>query len=232
MKEAYYFSHDSNARNDLRVVKLRRLHGLAGVGLFWCVVEMLREADEYKLPQENIPDICFELRVEEDVFQSLFDCGLLERDEIYFWSNSLINRMKKREEISKKRAEIGRRGGYAKQKGSNSQAITKETPGIKGKESKGKESIYPQSADVVKQHLESDYGKNPSKYNILKLKDMEYVAELYFNDRSSKEWSSGECPIRRWQFDAVNYAVKCDSNGGFPRRNKTLKKQIEELPDL
>jgi hypothetical protein len=232
MKEAYYFSHDSNARNDLKMVKLRRLHGLEGVGLFWCVVEMLREANDYMLPLETIPDICYELRITEEVFGSLFECELLTKNDTHFYTESLINRMKKREEISKLRAEVGKKGGLAKQTPSKTEANAKQEVSIKGKESKGKENIYPQSSEEVKTFLEHDFGMNASKYIRLKADDMAYVAELYFNDRSSKDWHNGDKPIRKWQFDARNYAVKCDSNGGFERRHKTLREEIEELPDL
>jgi len=65
-KDAYYFSHDSNARNDPRMIKLRRMGGLETVGLFWCVIEMLRESENYQLPVDTIDDICYELRCGTD----------------------------------------------------------------------------------------------------------------------------------------------------------------------
>jgi len=148
MKEAYYFSHDSNARNDLKMVKLRRLCGLEGIGLFWCVVEMLREADRYKLSIDVISSICFELRVDEKIFENLFECELLKKNGSYFYTESLLKRMKKREKISKIRAKVGKIGGGMSNKKttSKSQAIAeqslakiKQLPSIKGKERKGKE---------------------------------------------------------------------------------------------
>jgi hypothetical protein len=147
MKEAYYFSHDSNARNDLKMVKLRRLHGLEGVGLFWCVVEMLREANDYMLPLETIPDICYELRITEEVFGSLFECELLTKNDTHFYTESLINRMKKREEISKLRAEVGKKGGLAKQTPSKTEANAKQEVSIKGKERKGNKSKVKEKKD-------------------------------------------------------------------------------------
>lgn len=106
-KDAYYFPHDSNARNDLKIVKLRSMDGLAGVGLYWCVIEMLREADEYKLLLSDIDVICFELRCKKEQFQNLFICELLDTNDTHFWANSLNRRMAKIAEISNKRRLAG-----------------------------------------------------------------------------------------------------------------------------
>jgi hypothetical protein len=125
-KDAYYFSHDSNARNDLKIVKLRQSLGLEGYGLYWCVIEMLRESSKYELPIEDIPPICFELRIDEEKFKKLFDCELLFKGKKMFYSKSLKNRMLRLDEIKQKRKIAGAKGGKckanAKQMLSNSEA--------------------------------------------------------------------------------------------------------------
>ena len=114
MKDAYWLQHDSNARNDLKMVKLRKACGLEGVGLFWCVVEMLREANGYKLPIEDIESICYDLRTDEKVFEKLFESGLLVKKNKIFFSESLLKRMERLDEIKNKRSESGRIGGQIK----------------------------------------------------------------------------------------------------------------------
>jgi len=135
-KDAYYFSHDSNARNDVRMIKLRRMGGLESVGLYWCVIEMLREAEGYELPIETIEDICYELRVDSGKFELLFICELLIQDDSIFYSNSLKNRMVRLDEIREKRAIAGQKGG--KMKANAKQMLSNKS---KVKESKVKE-IY------------------------------------------------------------------------------------------
>lgn len=49
-KEAYYFSHDTNARNDPKILALRDNWGVEGYGIYWVLIEMLRESNDYKLP--------------------------------------------------------------------------------------------------------------------------------------------------------------------------------------
>ena len=46
-KDAYYFPHDSNARQDVKILKLRIKHGWAGYGLYWGIIEALRDQDNY-----------------------------------------------------------------------------------------------------------------------------------------------------------------------------------------
>jgi len=113
-KDAYYFSHDSNARNDVRMIKLRRMGGLESIGLYWCVIEMLREAEQYELPIDTIDDICYEFRIDAAKFEILFISELLIQDEDIFYSNSLKNRMVRLDEIKEKRAIAGQKGGKAK----------------------------------------------------------------------------------------------------------------------
>ncbi len=113
-KDAYWFKHDSNARSDVRLVKLRRKAGLEGVGLFWCVIEMLRESENYELRTEAIEDIAYDLRTTKEVFDELFDCELLVKDELYFYSNSLKGRMVEHDAVKEKRRIAGAKGGKAK----------------------------------------------------------------------------------------------------------------------
>lgn len=50
-------------RNDVKVIKLRRQLGLEGYGLYWCLIEMLRDTPDYKLPIDAVDDIAFSLNI-------------------------------------------------------------------------------------------------------------------------------------------------------------------------
>ena len=56
-KDAYYFPHDSNARNDQRLMKVRMKYGMKGYGIYFGIIEILREQCEYTLtfndPENN-----------------------------------------------------------------------------------------------------------------------------------------------------------------------------------
>ena len=40
-KETFYFSHDYNARNDIKIKRLIVAHGYEGYGIFWALIEDL-----------------------------------------------------------------------------------------------------------------------------------------------------------------------------------------------
>ena len=95
IKEARYFSHDSNARIDDKILALRMKHGWAGYGLFWAIIEKLRESTDYTYPKDY-EIIAYDLRSDTGIIKSIIeDFGLFEisdKQNIFF-SKSLIRRM-------------------------------------------------------------------------------------------------------------------------------------------
>ncbi len=139
MKETFYFSHDYNAREDAKIQNMMCELGWEGYGLYWAVIEKLAEAGG-KLCIKDTKGIAFALRVEEQkIVLLLNDFELFCKNETEFWSNRLLDHIKKRDNLSKTRAKIGKIGGKAnaKQLLSKSQANEKQ---IEAKESKVKES--------------------------------------------------------------------------------------------
>jgi hypothetical protein len=127
-KDAYYFSHDYNARNDIKIKALRRKYGMEGYGRWWVTVELLREQSEFKLP---LDEFIFETLAEEygttseEAKTFILDCcdkfNLFVHDSEYFWSQSLLIRMERMQNIREKRAEAGRRSAEARQKKKDNQ---------------------------------------------------------------------------------------------------------------
>ena len=103
-----YFPHDSNARNDERLVKVRMQHGPAGYGVYFMLVERLREDQEYmSVVDYNL--IAYDLRIDASLAKSIIrNFGLFaftvdpERGEC-FYSESLRQRMARKDEITAKR---------------------------------------------------------------------------------------------------------------------------------
>lgn len=112
MKDAYYFTHDCNARNDVKVLKLRRILGSSGYGIFWMIIEVLRETKDYKLPLSAVKDLSFDFREPEEVILSIInDFDLFKIDgNHFFFSESLSKRMLALDVKRKKLSEAGKRG--------------------------------------------------------------------------------------------------------------------------
>lgn len=129
-KDSYWFRHDSNARNDPKMSRLLMLGGQAAKGSFWDVVEILRESDGYKIPLEELPAIEYACRFPGDAIDQMVESRLLKRSDTHVWSESLMRRMKRLDEIRGKRREAGSKGGRARaanaeQGDGNSQAPAK-----------------------------------------------------------------------------------------------------------
>lgn len=141
MKEAYYFSHDSNARTDEKILPVRAKHGAKGYGIYFMIIEMLRDATGYKL-QCDYSAIAYELHeAVEDVEDVVKNYDLFKIKDGYFWSESFLERMKKKEQKSRKARESAlKRWGVTEEKDANAMQTHSEGNAIKerkGKERKG-----------------------------------------------------------------------------------------------
>jgi len=151
MKDAYYFSHDGNARNDPKILMLRAEYKAAGYAHYFMILEMMREAHDYKLP---LPFICQSIAIvinETPEFTDKFICrccdlGLFIKDTKYLLSESLLRRMDIKENLSKSRSESGRLGAMARWQNNSKVMAVKES---KGKESKGKTTTTSASEAAV-----------------------------------------------------------------------------------
>lgn len=100
MKKTYYFQHDYNARNDPKLQALMIKYGLAGIGAFWCIVEMLYEQDG-TLPITSISSIAYTLHADEEMLKNIVcKMDLFECNKKFFWSRSVRKRLGIINEIS------------------------------------------------------------------------------------------------------------------------------------
>lgn len=128
-----YFSHDADARNDSKILRLRMRHGMEGYGVYFAILERLRMEGDYQ-SQADYDMIAFDLRCDAELVRSVVeDFGLfqLADDGQTFYSDSFNRRMTLKDDITKKRSESGRRGASNRwqAKDKNEAAETAETAG-------------------------------------------------------------------------------------------------------
>lgn len=169
IKDAYYFSHDSNAIIDPKILDMRADYGLEGYGLYWVIIEMLRSQIDYRLEFDKSTYRAIKTlsNTSIDVQQYIYDCiyefDLLELDGDHFYSQSLLRRMehwddaKKNKKARAKKAANARWGNAqaepddADADNKNAQAMHEQCTSSademqsdakerKGKEKKGKET--------------------------------------------------------------------------------------------
>ncbi|GEM_PF-1277322 len=112
MKEAYYFSHDSNASQDEKILNLRADCGWEGYGIYWAIIERLRDTEGHRYALTSIKGLAASLGVKTATLTEIIkNYSLFDNDGDYFWSNSLIDRMKiveaKREDSRQKGIKSG-----------------------------------------------------------------------------------------------------------------------------
>jgi len=122
-KDAYWFRHDANARNDPKMCKLLMVGGQAAKGCFWDLIEILRETENYELKMDEIPAIEFQCRFIENAVQQMIDCELLRTNGVVIWSQSLKDRMEHLDAIKEKRRQAGKLGGEAKAKATSNKVV-------------------------------------------------------------------------------------------------------------
>tara|TARA_Y100001963_G_scaffold100401_1_gene138205 strand:+ start:952 stop:1824 length:873 start_codon:yes stop_codon:yes gene_type:complete len=239
MKDAYYFSHDSNARNDQRLMKLRMKYGPEGYGIYFMIIEILRDTENYTLHIDDIESICFDLRAEkEKVLDILKNYNLFVFDGDFFYSKSLSRRMEKLDKIKEKRRESGKLGGKAKanikQVPSKSLASAKQVKESKVKKSKVKKSKVEYNMEGFKNQVfeyQSQYDKDMLEEFI------EYWTEpnksqTKMRYEQEKTWDTGR-RLRRWSNTNFNKNIspssKFQQNGKLDEeisnRHKNLAKQ-------
>lgn len=94
-KDAYYFSHDSNAKDDPKCVLLIEQLGAEGYGIFWILIETLRDQPNYKYPLALIPAIARRYNTTAEKMKTVvMQYGLFQiEDDKFFFSDSLNRRM-------------------------------------------------------------------------------------------------------------------------------------------
>lgn len=114
-KDSYYFSHDSNARNDIKIIRLRRALGMEGYGIYFSLIEILREQESFKLPIESLTDIAFELHTsDEKVRAVVLSYDLFAIEDERFFSARLLRSMDRFQEKKAKLSAAGKAGVLAK----------------------------------------------------------------------------------------------------------------------
>ena len=94
-----YFNHDSTARLDIRVIKLRSKLGYEGYGVFWAVLELLF-TEENKLCIEDYDSLAFGLQCDPKILKQVIeDFDLFVLEDGCFYSRRLNNHI---EEINNK----------------------------------------------------------------------------------------------------------------------------------
>ena len=220
-KDAYYFSHDSNAHTDPKILKLRMALGWEGYGIYWAIIENLRNQETYCICESEFMFLTLSLAIDEaklkQMLSKCLDVKLLEISEGKVFSPSLLRRMERADEIRNKRKIAGAKGGKAK---ANAKATLKQNPSIKGKERKEKEIKEDKKTKPKKEFVP------PTFQEFLKYctdEGFSNIAERAFKGYEAGDWHDAQGKkVLRWKQKL--------QNGWFKSDNKDTDQQQPEQP--
>ena len=173
-KDTYYFSHDVNASTDPKIVAMESEFGVISYAWWWKLIEKLASSEDYRLPFKKYTFIALDKELgilnenerplnenerplnenERTFFCSnksflfvnslIYDFELLECDDEYFWSPSLIRRQEERRSKFEKKQEQRRLAGIKsgearRKKGTKTNDCSTVVEQNEQKERKGKE---------------------------------------------------------------------------------------------
>lgn len=125
-RENIYFSHDANAMSDPKCMLLIEQLGMEGYGMFWGLIEMLRQQPNYRMSLLLIPALANRFKVSESKLKTVvvaYGLFIIENDE-FFFSKSLCDRMELMEEKKKQRSIAGKKAIEARWSKRNALPVT------------------------------------------------------------------------------------------------------------
>lgn len=246
MKDAYYFSHDSNAKDDPKCTFLIEQLGLEGYGIFWVLLETLRDQPEYRYPLALIPSIARKYNTTPDKVKAVVgNYGLFQVcDSEFFFSQSLVNRMDKWEISRNKRIEAGKRSGEVrrtisyKSEDTNIARTMLEHSSNNAELYKGKERKVEEKKEEVNTVSKKQVFTKPtqieiSEYLVTEKNFDDFYAQgfasKFFHYYESNGWKVGKNPMKSWR-SAVSLWVSKESDNKPKNglRNDSGKSLIEK----
>ena len=146
-KDAYYFSHDSNSQDDPKCMILIDQLGMEGYGIFWALIEKLRNETDYRLPIALTGSYAKRWGTSKEKVETVIkNYELFTVDDTHFFSERLCRSMQKKTESARNAANLRWSNNpdnqlvnsNAMQSHSKRNAVGMRNDAIKGKERKGK----------------------------------------------------------------------------------------------
>jgi hypothetical protein len=216
-KDAYYFSHDSNSQDDPKCMILIDQLGMEGYGIFWALIEKLRNETDYRLPIALTGSYAKRWGTSKEKVETVIkNYELFTVDDTHFFSERLCRSMQKKTESARNAANLRWSNNIdnqlananAMQTHSKGNAVGMRNDATKGKERKGKESKEKESkekeilyrdnislSENENQKLISEYGQDfiDACYDLLS----SYKIEKSYKTKSDY------LTVKRWVIDAV-----------------------------
>lgn len=115
-KDTYWFRHDSNAKDDFKCMVLIEQLGCEGYGIFWILVETLREQKDYRYPFNLLGALARKYNTTQAKIETVVkEYGLFDIDiDTFFFSHSFNRRMENLDKVKEQRRIAGLKSGESR----------------------------------------------------------------------------------------------------------------------
>jgi len=211
MEVKEYLRHDYKARTHPRLQRIMMKYGMEGVGLYWCLIEMMYE-QEGELLLSECETYAFALRMDaERIATFIRDSGAFEIDGDSIYSTTVTERLLERDEKSKKASKSA------------------QARWNKHKEANTMRTHTKRNASIVENSIEEDSKVEEEKRKRFTPPTVDEVFEL-MNDRNKSEyfvnyyqsngWKVGKTPMKDWRATVRNWQLK-DKEKSQPKTRDT-----------
>lgn len=144
-----WFKHDINAHEDIKIRKLKRMHGMAAYGVYWELVELMYSKGG-SLPEGSILDEIMLMGIQEDdaqdMMESFLDLELFRCNGGSWTSDRIEAEISTANSYKERMRELGRKGAEKRYSARQADGIAsaKRTPSARYSEKRGdkKENRY------------------------------------------------------------------------------------------
>ena len=217
-KDAYYFSHDSNAKDDPKCMLLIEELQLEGYGIYWLLVEVLREQENYKYPLRMVPVLARKFLTTKEKMLAViykYDLFVVENEE-FFYSESLNRRMGLMNDKREQARLAGKKSGEAR----------------RNKALEYKKEINATSTDVQQTFNDSSTDAEQLKESKVKESKLNEINEDYFTDEQKLKINKNYPNIDLFYYEERMKEYEIKKNKPYTNRvsglNTFVKRDVEQ----
>lgn len=237
-KDAYYFSHDANSQDDPKCMLLIDQLGMEGYGIFWALIERLRQEKEYKLPFAIVPSLARRWATSKEKVEVVIkNFGLFVILDDCFFSERLLRSMTEKTLNASKNAQ-SRWLKHAENQKINATAMQPHATAMqndaikvkekKVKESKVKDKLIIDKKDIFREfkHLRMTNAENEKLLNLgYSQADIIRTLESIENYKKNTNYVSMYLTAKKW-LENENKGVK---EGAVLHNLKQNQRLMDEL---
>ena len=194
MKQAFWFKHDENARNDEKILAVRAEFGWEGYAWYFALLEMMSEASDGQIHRVAMAGLSVGLGIPKDRLTAFIDfcvgVELLKEDNGSIYSGRMLSQKAQRQALS----QSGRAGAESRWKSKQEKASVSHENGQamatpmqrRGEEKREEQTTGGKLRDEITKHLSREECEidNPAAY----LSKLERETSWPAIERAWKDW--------------------------------------------